>query len=73
MFHTSLQTQTSKQSVTNVQLLTQLYARDAEWPHIHFPIILALIHGQDHLRSHPTSNTFPAINSASVISCQNIT
>ena len=33
--------------------LGQLDARDAQRPHVHLAVILALVHRQDHLRRHP--------------------
>lgn len=33
--------------------LTQLYTCDSQRPHIHFAIILPLIHGQNYFRCHP--------------------
>lgn len=41
--------------------LTKLYAGDAEWPHVNLPIILAFIHGEDHLWSHPGNRTYSVI------------
>lgn len=46
--------------------LTQLYAGNAKWPHIHLPVILTLVHGQDHLRGHPAWRIQQSISAISI-------
>jgi len=41
---------------------TQLYAGDAQRPDVHLAVVLALVHGQDHLWSHPTSQHTAEVN-----------
>lgn len=45
--------------LNTLQIITQLYAGDAQRPDVHLAVVLPLVHGQDHLRSHPEQQRTP--------------